>query len=760
VKRSAINRALIALALTGLVGVDAHAASRSLARSDLAARSAAQSNDLASPSDDRLRERELNFKVMEGDMSIAITLAEAVWRKDPENRLANLTLVTDSFASGSFDAALDRIETSAPGTFPPLLSDLLSGWAQTGRGDSAAAEAAFVVGTGEGNAMYDLFGGYHRGLSLMTFGKFEEAAKVFEQTAAGAGAAGARLTRAHGLALEAAGRPDDARALWAAAVAEGGGDVLLKAELARIDAGAPGILPVRSARSGAAEVMFSIADALSQEHGGPATLIYTQLALSLQPELHEARLLLGESLSAQSQFALAAEVFAAIPQTSPFHLGAEVGLAEALRRLDREPKAIVALQTFTQTNTFDGLFRPKGEEFSNWNCESIGQDGGAYSISGLKVILTEEVCTLSNPIKMSEYMIFDAKCEFEGFKRNIQIGIKRAEFGAILEIGGVRAEWQNCNVDKSINYALESEIDVPAEFHELFRSANEGLAASQFELAQLYDTGEKIPKEYIEAFKWYKKASEQGYLDAQYQLALMYESGRGTWKSIERYIFWARKAAEGGHAPSQLLLARAYGNGVGVREDYNIAMNWWIEAANNGNADAQNDLGWIYEKGQGVRRNRDEALRWYRMASEQGHARASDNFERLSKFNGPTYTPKSDTYYAALVSCVHFSGVSNIFSSCLDRSVLTIVKNGTRSDYEMYNLHEAGSLVYGGTQLFIQLPRNFNIIAFNSSNEGMNLKIKVVKVEMSPGKREIMSGVEICNKSSSSYAARLSCSSD
>lgn len=352
--------AVLALALTGVAAAEAHAASRSLAGSYLSARHATQRNDLAaaseywtqalalSPSDDRLREQALNFKVMAGDLTIAATLAEALFRRDPEHRLANLTLVTDAFASASFDEALDRIETSAEGAFPPLLSSLLSGWAQTGRGDRAAAEAAFKVGTGDGNAMYDLFGGYHRGLALMTFGEFDAAATAFAQTADAIGGGGARLARAHGIALEAAGRPDEAEALWRAAMEQGRGDVLLSAELTRLEAGKPGVLPVRSARSGAAEAMFSISGALSQERGGPAALLYGQFALSLRPELHEARLLVGELLDAQSQHAMAAQSFAAVPRKSPFHVSAEIGRAEALRQMDREAEAIVALQALSE----------------------------------------------------------------------------------------------------------------------------------------------------------------------------------------------------------------------------------------------------------------------------------------------------------------------------------------------------------------------------------------------------------------------------
>ena len=295
-KRSAIQRALFALALTGLAGAEAHAASRSLAGSYLSARHATQRNDLAaaaeywtqalalSPSDNGLREQALNFKVMAGDLTIAAT------------------------------------------------------------------EAAFMVGAGVGNPMYDLFGGYHRGLALMTFGDFDAAAEVFEQTAESIGGGGARLARAHGIALEAAGRPEEAKALWTAAIADGRADVLLSAELARLEAGQPGDLPVRSARSGAAEAMFSISGALSQERGGPAALLYGQLALSLRPELHEARLLVGELLDAQSQHAMAAQAFAAIPRSSPFHVSAEIGRAEALRQMAREPEAIVALKALSEAS--------------------------------------------------------------------------------------------------------------------------------------------------------------------------------------------------------------------------------------------------------------------------------------------------------------------------------------------------------------------------------------------------------------------------
>ena len=43
----------------------------------------------------------------------------------------------------------------------------------------------------------------------------------------------------------------------------------------------------------------------------------------------------------------------------------------------------------------------------------------------------------------------------------------------------------------------------------------------------MYDRGERVPQDYAEAIKWYRKAAEQGYASAQYNLGIMYDDGEG-----------------------------------------------------------------------------------------------------------------------------------------------------------------------------------------------------------------------------------------
>jgi TPR repeat protein len=48
--------------------------------------------------------------------------------------------------------------------------------------------------------------------------------------------------------------------------------------------------------------------------------------------------------------------------------------------------------------------------------------------------------------------------------------------------------------------------------------AEQGNAAAQYSLGNMYDSGRGTPQNYAEALKWYHKAAEQGYAKAQNNL--------------------------------------------------------------------------------------------------------------------------------------------------------------------------------------------------------------------------------------------------
>lgn len=76
-------------------------------------------------------------------------------------------------------------------------------------------------------------------------------------------------------------------------------------------------------------------------------------------------------------------------------------------------------------------------------------------------------------------------------------------------------------------------------------------AEEQYHLGLLYEKGLGVPKDYEQAFKWFKKAAEQGHPDAQYDLGLMYSRGRGVPQDSEQAAKWFKKAAEQEHLDAQ-----------------------------------------------------------------------------------------------------------------------------------------------------------------------------------------------------------------
>ena len=122
----------------------------------------------------------------------------------------------------------------------------------------------------------------------------------------------------------------------------------------------------------------------------------------------------------------------------------------------------------------------------------------------------------------------------------------------------------SCGEEKSVEAEL---IETEKTIQE---RAEAGDAEAQSNLGVMYEKGEGVPKDYVEAVKWYRKAAEQGDAYGQKQL-----------------VKWYRKAAEQGVAIAQVNLGWMYDNGEGVPKDSSEATKWYRKAAKQGNADAK-----------------------------------------------------------------------------------------------------------------------------------------------------------------------------
>jgi hypothetical protein len=70
-------------------------------------------------------------------------------------------------------------------------------------------------------------------------------------------------------------------------------------------------------------------------------------------------------------------------------------------------------------------------------------------------------------------------------------------------------------------------VDVATSQKWYVQAAEKGHILSQSTLAEAYQTGDGVERDYQQAAKWYLRAANQGSFTAQLMLGIMYESGQG-----------------------------------------------------------------------------------------------------------------------------------------------------------------------------------------------------------------------------------------
>ena len=78
---------------------------------------------------------------------------------------------------------------------------------------------------------------------------------------------------------------------------------------------------------------------------------------------------------------------------------------------------------------------------------------------------------------------------------------------------------------------------------ELQPLADKGNAEAQLFVGFMYDNGEGVPTDYLQAALWYGKAAEQGNAGAQYNLGMMYANGLGVSQDWVQALKWFNLAA-------------------------------------------------------------------------------------------------------------------------------------------------------------------------------------------------------------------------
>ena len=121
-------------------------------------------------------------------------------------------------------------------------------------------------------------------------------------------------------------------------------------------------------------------------------------------------------------------------------------------------------------------------------------------------------------------------------------------------------------------------------------------------------------KDPIESFNKLKDRAWLGDTDAQCAVGHHYRWGVCVPKNSVEATKWFLEAASRGHAEAQIITATCYMMGEGVPSDLAQAVHWWRKAAEQGHPQALARMGVCFDRGEGVERDPIEAYAYYKLA--------------------------------------------------------------------------------------------------------------------------------------------------
>lgn len=156
-------------------------------------------------------------------------------------------------------------------------------------------------------------------------------------------------------------------------------------------------------------------------------------------------------------------------------------------------------------------------------------------------------------------------------KAMLKTGLKYLGVGMLL--WGLITPWAVAGPEQDTELA-EMEFargDVFAALNLWTKAAQQGYAPAQVRLGDILDKAE----EDVDAAAWYRKAADQGNAAGEYGLGQMYLKGEGVKKDVEQARTYILRAAEKGNLAAVTMMLYAYRNGaLGFAVDNTQANAW------------------------------------------------------------------------------------------------------------------------------------------------------------------------------------------
>lgn len=287
-----------------------------------------------------------------GNFSGAHPLAVKLLESKPDNASASMFLGLNAFKDNDYDAALSAFKSLEILPVGRWISPIISAWILQQM--QQYEEARNLLASIEESDSLVGFRYFHEALMSdleNDIGRAEERYLLAIETVNGSVL---RFIEGYGNFLERQGRADEARRFYKEHLqTDGFAQGLWEIRRQVIERGEiPGPL-VRDGFEGSAELFYGVFTLSSLGGGEDAVLAYLpylRFALFLHPELHEARLSLGEQYERLEFYDSALESYNAIPKTSPYYINARVHVAQVYEKMKKNDEALDILLRLNEDN--------------------------------------------------------------------------------------------------------------------------------------------------------------------------------------------------------------------------------------------------------------------------------------------------------------------------------------------------------------------------------------------------------------------------
>jgi tetratricopeptide (TPR) repeat protein len=288
------------------------------------------------PDNAMILDRAFMLEVSAGNIERAVALAGRVLERDKRHRVARLVLGLKAFRAGRYKTARSHFKAASQGPIGELTSAILTAWSF--QAERKTREAVAALDDLQKTEAFAVFRAYNGALIHDLAGNRTKAEPLY-RTAYERASGSFRIVQSFGSFLERAGRFEEAAKLYADMLDGAPDRPMIDDALARNKAGTASPRPVQTAVAGAAEGLFSIASALTDESSIDGALMYVQVALYMDPDLTIAQTLLGNIYKDTDRRVEAIEAYEKVPANSPLRPNADLQIAINLEKLDRVDEA-------------------------------------------------------------------------------------------------------------------------------------------------------------------------------------------------------------------------------------------------------------------------------------------------------------------------------------------------------------------------------------------------------------------------------------